>query len=93
MKANPEKIILDVRTPGEFKQGHLSKAVNIDYNSVNFKTRVAELDKTKPVFVYCAAGIRSTSAARTLSDLGFKNVYNLSGGIQEWAKANKPIEK
>jgi rhodanese-related sulfurtransferase len=93
LKNNPEKIILDVRTPGEFTQGHLSNALNIDYTSADFKTKVAGLDKTKPVFVYCATGIRSTSAAKTLSQLGFENIYNLSGGIQAWTRANKPTEK
>lgn len=85
--------LVDVRTPGEYAQGHLANAVMIDVNSNDFKSRVAKLDKTKPVFVYCKAGSRSSSAADILNDMGFKEIYDLNGGITAWQRANKPVVK
>jgi len=93
MKESNQPILIDVRTPGEYSQGHLANAVLIDVNSSDFKSRVSKLDKSKPVFVYCKAGSRSSSAAGVLTDLGFKEIYDLNGGITSWQKANKPVEK
>jgi rhodanese-related sulfurtransferase len=93
LKETKEPILIDVRTSGEYAQGHLPNAVLIDVNSSDFKSRVGKLDKSKPVFVYCKAGSRSSSAAGVLTDLGFKEIYDLNGGITSWQKANKPIEK
>ena len=90
-KAFAEKIevtngvqILDVRTPEEFNSQHLNNAVNININNSSFDKEVAQLDKTKPVFVYCLAGGRSSKAASHLVDLGFKEVYNMEGGMTKW---------
>ena len=82
--------LVDVRTPEEYKAGHLEGARLIDYYESDFAAQIAKLDKTKPVMVYCAAGGRSGSAASQLSKLGFKNVYDLSGGIRAWRSAGKP---
>lgn len=93
MASTKDKIVLDVRTSDEYSQGHLSNAVIIDYYRPDFKQRLAKLDKTKPVFVYCAAGARSEGAAQALEDLGFKQVYDLRGGMNAWRKAKMPIAK
>jgi rhodanese-related sulfurtransferase len=93
LKESKESTLIDVRTPGEYAQGHLANAVLIDIYSSDFKSRIAKLDRLKPVFVYCKAGTRSSSAGDILSDLGFKEIYDLNGGIMAWQKANKPIEK
>ncbi|QOI96178.1 MAG: rhodanese-like domain-containing protein [Flammeovirgaceae bacterium] len=93
LNATPEKIILDVRTTSEYNRGHLKNAVLVDYYQRDFSAQLGKLDKTKPVFVYCASGVRSNSAARELVKLGFKEVYDLSGGLSAWARAGKPIEK
>lgn len=94
-KLNESKgyILVDVRTSGEYAQGHLANAVLIDIYSDDFKSRVSKLDKSKPVFVYCKAGSRSSSAVGVFTDLGFKEIYDLSGGINAWQRANKPITK
>ncbi|MBD3582468.1 rhodanese-like domain-containing protein [Flavobacterium selenitireducens] len=85
LDGNPEAQILDVRTPEEFSGGHLNNAQNIDwYDKDDFVTSAAKLDKTKPVFVYCAAGARSKKAAAKLSEMGFANVYDLQGGYVKW---------
>ncbi len=86
-------ILIDVRTADEYAQGHLANAKLIDIRSNDFKSQASKLDKTKPVFVYCKAGIRSSSAVDILSKLGFKEIYDLGGGITAWQQANKPIEK
>lgn len=85
--------LLDVRTPEEYGNGHLADATLINFYDEDFKKQVAVLDKTKPVYIYCAAGRRSNSAATILTDLGFKEVYDLKEGIQGWIGAGKPIVK
>ncbi len=85
--------IVDVRTIGEFKAGHLSNAVLIDYYKSDFKAQLQKLDKNKPIVVYCAIGGRSNSALRILKRLGFKESYDLSGGIQAWMEQKLPIVK
>ena len=93
LKESKEPILIDVRTAGEYGQGHLANSLSIDIYSSDFKSRVGKLDKSKPVFVYCKAGSRSSSAANELSAMGFKEIYDLSGGIIAWQQANKPTEK
>lgn len=84
--------LVDVRTPGEFIQGHLTNATNIDYKSPAFKEQIKSLDKNKPVFVYCLAGSRSAAAAEILHEAGFKEIYDMKGGYMKWTAADKPIE-
>ncbi len=93
LEATGDKIVLDVRTHDEFKGGHLSNATMIDYYSSDFKSRVSQLDKTKPVFVYCAGGVRSGNASKILIQLGFNEVYDLQGGFNAWTAARKPVER
>lgn len=79
---NPQ--LLDVRTPEEYAVEHLENATNIDWNGNDFTAKSEKLDKSKPVFVYCKVGGRSSQAADKLSELGFKEIYNLDGGIMKW---------
>lgn len=90
LKNSPDAVLLDVRTPEEFSKGHIQQAKNMDWNSEDFKTQVAELDKSKPVLVYCLSGGRSSSAAEFLQTAGFKEVYELDGGIMKWKAAALP---
>ncbi len=90
--ATSTPILLDVRTPDEFSKGHLVKAQNIDYRNPNFQAQIKELDKTKPVFVYCLAGARSAAAVEILRQNGFNTVYDLKGGYLQWTAKQKPIE-
>jgi thioredoxin 1 len=82
--------IIDVRTPEEFENGHLINAQNIDWNGDDFSAKVNAFDKTKPVFVYCLSGGRSASAANQMRSEGFKEVYELDGGIMAWRNDNLP---
>lgn len=82
--------IIDVRTPDEFAGGHLQNAQNIDISGNGFEQQIETLDKSKPVFVYCLSGGRSASAAGAMRGAGFKEVYELDGGIMKWRGANLP---
>jgi rhodanese-related sulfurtransferase/thiol-disulfide isomerase/thioredoxin len=85
-------VILDVRTDQEFAGGHLAKARNLDFNSPDFKSQLAKLDKTRPYLVYCAVGGRSSKAAQQMEKLGFQQVYNVSGGgYPELKNAGIPV--
>ncbi|MCB0700033.1 MAG: rhodanese-like domain-containing protein [Chitinophagales bacterium] len=83
--------ILDVRTPGEYNEGFIENAINVDWNGGGFDAYVAKLDKNKPVMVYCLAGGRSGAAASRLKELGFKEVYDLAGGMMQWKAAGMPV--
>ena len=88
------EIILDVRTPGEWAQGVIEGAVKINVNSSDFKAKVEkQLDKNVPVMVYCRSGNRSGRAMKMLADLGFKEIYNLQGGVTAWASKGQPLVK
>ncbi|CAM3622900.1 rhodanese-like domain-containing protein [Flavobacterium gelidilacus] len=91
MKESTSQII-DVRTTEEFSDGHIVNAVNMDVTSDDFEAKIASLDKEKPVMVYCKSGGRSAKAAAILRDNGFKQVYDLDGGMIGWNAASKPIE-
>jgi rhodanese-related sulfurtransferase len=84
-------VVLDVRTPGEVAKGTLEGASVIDFNAGQFEKKVALLSRERPVFVYCASGRRSASAAEAMGKLGFKHVYNLAGGIKAWQAEGFPV--
>jgi rhodanese-related sulfurtransferase len=77
-------LVIDVRTPVEFSEAHIKNAINIDYFSKSFSETISKLDKQKTILVYCAAGGRSTSACLDFKKLGFKKVFNLIGGYDDW---------
>jgi phage shock protein E len=85
-------VVLDVRTPEEFTTGHLSDAVLLDFYESDFADSLAELDRDTPYFVYCRSGNRSGQTIQLMQTLGFTNVTELSGGINEWNVANLPLK-
>ena len=78
-------VTLDVRTPGEFMTGHIEGAQNIDFESGSFKSDIESLDKNGTYAVYCRSGNRSGQAVAIMHEAGFHNVYNLEGGVIDWA--------
>ncbi|MFN5346026.1 MAG: rhodanese-like domain-containing protein [Bacteroidota bacterium] len=84
--------LLDVRTPGEFSEGHIKSAVNADWNGGGFERVVSGYDKSKTYFLYCRSGHRSGLAAEWMRRHGFKNVIELDGGISAWQSASLPVE-
>lgn len=84
--------LLDVRNPDEFQQGYIPGATLIPLKELSHRLRELPQDKTMPILVYCRTGARSGMAAQLLYQSGRKDVYNLSGGIQSWIKAQKPVQ-
>ncbi|MFT4545283.1 MAG: rhodanese-related sulfurtransferase [Bacteroidia bacterium] len=85
--------LLDVRTPDEWNEGIIEGATMSNFYDEGFETSLSTLDKEKPVAVYCKSGGRSGKAMSIMNKLGFKEVYNLDGGIGAWNKASKPTVK
>ncbi|MDO5696852.1 MAG: rhodanese-like domain-containing protein [Dermatophilus congolensis] len=89
----PGTVILDVRTPQEFAQGHIEGAFNIDIESGNFADKVAELDTRVPYAIYCRSGNRSAVAVQQMNSIGFTQTYHLEGGITAWQSSGHPVVK
>jgi rhodanese-related sulfurtransferase len=84
-------IIIDVRTAEEFSEGHIQDAILINIYDPNFKTKIGELDKNGKYLMFCRSGSRSGKAALQMTQMGFKDVLNISGGIIAWQRAGKPL--
>jgi rhodanese-related sulfurtransferase len=89
--AEPGVVTLDVRTPGEFAEGYIEGARLIDFQSGNFENEIASLDKNATYAVYCRSGNRSGQAVKVMQDAGFTNVFNMNGGVIDWANAGLPL--
>lgn len=87
---SPDFVIIDVRTPAEFSEGHIEGAVNIDFRADTFENDINALDKDKKYLIYCRSGNRSSSALDVMGNLGFEEVYNMLGGINAWNGAGLP---
>ena len=83
--------LVDVRTYKEYMEGYLPGAILIDIKETTFDILINQLDKNRPVFVYCRSGKRSLEAANILEKNKFKVVYNLDGGINAWKSKGKPV--
>lgn len=90
---DPAFVILDVRTEGEFRQGHIEGAALLDYHAPDFRQRFAQLDRDAIIFMYCRSGNRSSHVLNMADELGFKAVYDLRGGILAWNAAGLPLTK
>ncbi|MCF7821118.1 MAG: rhodanese-like domain-containing protein [Mariprofundaceae bacterium] len=84
-------MFLDVRTPDEYRDGHIQGAVLIPVQELG--KRLAEVPKDKRVYVYCHSGRRSVIASNMLVKGGFGNIENIEGGIVAWKKAGYPVVK
>ncbi|MCA0132884.1 rhodanese-like domain-containing protein [Winogradskyella alexanderae] len=81
--------LIDVRTEEEFEAFHIVDAQNIDIDSPTFDDDISNLDKEKPVIVYCKGGVRSAKCAKKMEDAGFKKIYDLEGGLSRWKHSDK----
>lgn len=96
-----DSVLVDVREPGEFAQGHIPGAVNIPRGVLEFKIHAhpamacqadAALAQTdRPLLIYCLTGGRAALAADSLQQLGFSHVSSLAGGIQAWQQAGREV--
>lgn len=84
LQARKDAVILDVRTAQEHASGAIPKSVHIDFLSPGFESELERLDKSKTYLVYCRSGNRSAKACTIMGDMGFRHLYNLSGGIGAW---------
>ncbi len=87
---NSSFVILDVRTPQEFREERLSGAINLDYYSRTFRNDLNKLDKDKTYLIYCYSGMRSGATLNLMKKSRFKEVYNISGGILAWKADGLP---
>ena len=86
-----DAILVDVRTEDEYNSGYIENSLNIDYFSNDFSVNADKLDKNTPIILYCRSGNRSSMSANKISKLGFKEIYNLEGGILEWIEEGNVI--
>ncbi len=89
----PEVVVIDVRTPEEYAEGHLKGAKNLDFNSPGFREELAKLDRERTYLVHCAVGGRSKRSLARFQELGFRSVVHLDGGYEGWVKAGKPVAR
>jgi len=93
LRQKPNTVVLDVRTPHEFAQGHVPGAVNLNISDPKFRKKLETLDKSKTYLVHCAKGVRSNRAVNMMSSLGLSGLYDYKGGFDDWKKQGKPVEK
>lgn len=86
-------VILDIRTPAEFKSFHIAGAKNVDFHAPDFEQQINSLDKSKTYLVHCASGGRSTQSLKIFQKHDFQSIYHLDGGINSWKNAGLPVEK
>ncbi|WP_242204813.1 rhodanese-like domain-containing protein [Aestuariivivens insulae] len=83
---------IDVRTPEEYNEGFIPNATNINFLSPTFLKDIESLDKEKPIIIYCRSGRRSGKCSKTLEEVGFKEIYDLEGGITKWKAQGLKVE-
>ena len=81
---NERFVVLDVRTPREYRRGHISGAVLLDIRAAAFKTDLGQLERENTYLVHCARGGRSAKATALMKQLGFKKVHHMPGGMNAW---------
>ncbi|GAH35330.1 unnamed protein product, partial [marine sediment metagenome] len=89
---NPDFVIIDIRTPEEFADGHIENAINIDYRSDTFQDELSQLDKNKTYLIYysCACGGIDRKTLNMMAELNFSEVYKISGGSDRWKAEGFP---
>lgn len=83
--------IIDVRTHEEYSVNRIENSINLDFYDINVREKLSLLDRDVVYLIYCRSGNRSFQVKRIMMELGFKNVYNLKGGIVSWSNEGLPI--
>jgi rhodanese-related sulfurtransferase len=89
----PDFVILDVRTPEEFAEGHIASSVNLDVQSRDFENALKKLDRKKSYLVYCRTGNRSRMATVAMESLGFRSIFHMNEGIVKWKQQGLPLTR
>lgn len=84
-------VVLDVRTPAEFAQGHIKGAINVDFRSDDFANNLAKLDKSRRYLLHCRSGARSSGALEIMQAQGFANVVHMNDGFEAWKAAGNLV--
>jgi molybdopterin/thiamine biosynthesis adenylyltransferase/rhodanese-related sulfurtransferase len=84
LRRRPGAVVLDVREPDEYEQGAIPGAVHIPRGTLESSVENRITDKSAPVIIHCASGVRSAFAAKTLSDMGYQDVVSVTGGFNKW---------
>ena len=87
--SNDNVQLIDVRTAEEFQEGYIENAQLIDFRLEDFRDKIQELDRDKPVYLYCRSGNRSGKASKIMAELGFKEIVDLKGGYKAWSKESE----
>lgn len=93
MDPQSQWLILDIRTPEEFAQGRLRNATLMNFYDADFKAKLEQMNRHQPTILYCGSGSRSGQALEIMRELGFKNVYEVRGGLLAWQAAGFPVVK
>jgi molybdopterin/thiamine biosynthesis adenylyltransferase/rhodanese-related sulfurtransferase len=90
IRQRPGAVVLDVREPDEYEQGAITGAVHIPRGTMESSVEGRLPDKSAPVVVHCASGVRSVFAAKTLGDMGYTDVVSMAGGFNKWKDEGRP---
>lgn len=91
LSAENRPVVIDIRTPEEFAEGHIEGARLIDYKSADFQEKVAQLDRDQSYLLHCRSGRRSNKSLGTWEELGFQKLYHLDSGFLGWKKAGGAV--
>lgn len=91
IKESSDVVVLDIRTPEEFAEGHVAGAVNVDFRADSFEEKIGELDPGTPYVVHCRSGGRSAQSLPILEKAGFEKIYHLEAGFNGWTASNLPV--
>lgn len=84
-------VIIDVRTPAEYAEGHIDSAKLIDLSAADFVEQIDALDRSATYFVYCRSGNRSATATSAMLQMGFTSIFELDGGVLSWTAQGLPL--
>ncbi len=86
-------VVLDIRTPAEFKREHIANAINVDFYASDFREKLSKLDRATPYLVHCATGVRSSKSIKIFKALSFLAIYHMKAGFTGWKAAGKPTTR
>ncbi|HOT44682.1 MAG TPA: rhodanese-like domain-containing protein [Spirochaetota bacterium] len=89
---NKNFVILDIRTPGEYRDGHVPNSVLLDFYSPSFRDSLAALDKNRTYLIYCRSANRTGRAIGIMKELGFTKIVELRGGIKSWLSSGRTLQ-
>lgn len=89
--AHASWMLLDLRTPAEYATGHLAGAGQLNFYDPDFRARLEGMDRNQPYILYCQSGNRSGQALAIMREMGFRNAYDIQGGIKAWQAAGYAV--